>query len=94
MTKRIHILYSGTPPRGKRRVWFADEMLSKQSESAPTTPVRRHTLSPLMTRALGGHAKSPAGSPQIRRASQPHGTIANVGTTRTEQKMFLNLREN
>ncbi|KAI3368835.1 hypothetical protein L3Q82_025815 [Scortum barcoo] len=31
-------LIKRTPPRGKRRVWFADEILNKQSESAPTTP--------------------------------------------------------
>ncbi|XP_054458985.1 zinc finger FYVE domain-containing protein 9 [Anoplopoma fimbria] len=46
-------LIKRTPPRGKRRVWFADDILpKKQSESAPTTPVRG--FSPLMRRALGG----------------------------------------
>ncbi|XP_045905884.1 zinc finger FYVE domain-containing protein 9 [Micropterus dolomieu] len=67
----------GTPPRGKRRVWFADEILNKQSASAPTTPVRGPTFSPLMKRALGGLVKSPVGSPQIRRALRPHGTNIN-----------------
>ncbi|TMS20442.1 Zinc finger FYVE domain-containing protein 9 [Larimichthys crocea] len=66
-----------TPPRGKRRVWFADEILNKQSESAPTTPVRGPAFSPLMRRALGGPVKSPVGSPQIRRALRPHGTNIN-----------------
>ncbi|XP_035509552.1 zinc finger FYVE domain-containing protein 9 [Morone saxatilis] len=70
-------LIKRTPPRGKRRVWFADEFLNKQSESAPTTPVRGPTFSPLMRRALGGPGKSPVGSPQIRRALQPHGTNIN-----------------
>ncbi|XP_060934874.1 zinc finger FYVE domain-containing protein 9 [Limanda limanda] len=49
-----------TPPRGKRRVWFADEILTdKQSESEPNTPVRGPTFSPLTGRALGEPAKSP-----------------------------------
>uniref|UniRef100_A0A096LZ06 Zinc finger, FYVE domain containing 9b n=1 Tax=Poecilia formosa TaxID=48698 RepID=A0A096LZ06_POEFO len=56
---------SGTPPRGKRRVWFADEILTgQQSESAPATPVRGLTFSPLMRRELGEPGRSPAGSPQ------------------------------
>ncbi|XP_051802656.1 zinc finger FYVE domain-containing protein 9 isoform X2 [Acanthochromis polyacanthus] len=68
-------MWEGTPPRGKRRVWFADEILAnKQSESAPTTPVRGPTFSPLMRRALGGPGRSPVGSPQLRRTSRPHGT--------------------
>ncbi|XP_008297701.1 zinc finger FYVE domain-containing protein 9 [Stegastes partitus] len=72
-TKRRH--HCRTPPRGKRRVWFADEILAnKQSESAPTTPVRGPSFSPLMRRALGGPARSPVGSPQLRRSSRPHGT--------------------
>ncbi|KAM9848932.1 zinc finger FYVE domain-containing protein 9 [Aulostomus maculatus] len=59
-------LIKGTPPSGKRRVWFADEILiNKQSESAPTTPVRRPTF------------WSPASSPQIRRAGSPHGMTKN-----------------
>ncbi|GAA6235015.1 zinc finger FYVE domain-containing protein 9-like isoform X1 [Lates japonicus] len=71
-------LVKRTPPRGKRRVWFADEILTnKQSESAPTTPVRGPTFSPLMRRALGGPVKSPVGSPQIRRTLRPHGTSIN-----------------
>ncbi|XP_027146336.1 zinc finger FYVE domain-containing protein 9 isoform X2 [Larimichthys crocea] len=70
-------LIKRTPPRGKRRVWFADEILNKQSESAPTTPVRGPAFSPLMRRALGGPVKSPVGSPQIRRALRPHGTNIN-----------------
>uniref|UniRef100_A0AAX7UR10 FYVE-type domain-containing protein n=1 Tax=Astatotilapia calliptera TaxID=8154 RepID=A0AAX7UR10_ASTCA len=38
------ILSSGMSPKGKRRVWFADEILTnKHSESAPTTPVREFT---------------------------------------------------
>ncbi|XP_033936350.1 zinc finger FYVE domain-containing protein 9 isoform X1 [Pseudochaenichthys georgianus] len=69
-------LLKRTSPRGKRRVWFADEILPlKQSESAPTTPVRG--FSPLMRRALGGPSRSPGGSPQIRRALRPHGTNIN-----------------
>ncbi|XP_068581985.1 zinc finger FYVE domain-containing protein 9 isoform X2 [Cebidichthys violaceus] len=69
-------LVKRTPPRGKRRVWFADDILpKKQSESAPTTPVRG--FSPLMRRALGGLVRSPVGSPQIRRALRPHGTNIN-----------------
>uniref|UniRef100_UPI003AAFD850 zinc finger FYVE domain-containing protein 9 n=1 Tax=Centroberyx gerrardi TaxID=166262 RepID=UPI003AAFD850 len=68
----------GTPPRGKRRVWFADDILStKQSESAPTTPVRGPSFSPLMRRALGGPIRSPVGSPQFRRASRPQETAIN-----------------
>ncbi|XP_070816306.1 zinc finger FYVE domain-containing protein 9 [Chaetodon trifascialis] len=70
-------LIKRTPPRGKRRVWFADEILNKQSESAPTTPVRGPTFSPLMRRALGGQVKSPMGSPQIRRALRTQGTDIN-----------------
>ncbi|XP_074491672.1 zinc finger FYVE domain-containing protein 9 [Sebastes fasciatus] len=69
-------LLKRTPPRGRRRVWFADDILpSKQSESAPTTPTRG--FSPLMRRALGGPGRSPVGSPQIRRALRPHGTNIN-----------------
>ncbi|XP_037325271.2 zinc finger FYVE domain-containing protein 9 isoform X2 [Pungitius pungitius] len=65
-----------TPPRGRRRVWFADDLLpNKQSESAPTTPVRG--VSPLVRRALGGPVRSPVGSPQIRRALRPRGTSVN-----------------
>ncbi|KAM9385829.1 zinc finger FYVE domain-containing protein 9 [Pholidichthys leucotaenia] len=68
-------LIKRTPPKGKRRVWFADEILTnKQSESAPTTPVRGPTFSPLMRRAMGGPVKSPLGSPQIRRSLRPQGT--------------------
>ncbi|XP_067453272.1 zinc finger FYVE domain-containing protein 9 [Thunnus thynnus] len=71
-------LIKRTPPRGKRRVWFADEFLAnKQSESAPTTPVRGPGFSPLTRRALGGSVKIPGGSPQIRRALRPHGTAIN-----------------
>ncbi|XP_032382258.1 zinc finger FYVE domain-containing protein 9 [Etheostoma spectabile] len=69
-------LLKRTPPRGKRRVWFAEDMLpNKQSESAPTTPVRG--FSPLIRRALNGQVSSPVGSPQIRRALRPHGTNIN-----------------
>ncbi|TDH08440.1 hypothetical protein EPR50_G00097880 [Perca flavescens] len=69
-------LLKRTPPRGKRRVWFAEDMLpNKQSESAPTTPVRG--FSPLIRRALDGRVRSPVGSPQIRRALRPHGTNIN-----------------
>nr|XP_019936118.1 PREDICTED: zinc finger FYVE domain-containing protein 9-like [Paralichthys olivaceus] len=68
-------LIKRTPPRGKRRVWFSDEILTnKQSESAPTTPVRGPTFSPLMRRALGEPVKSPVGSPQIRRTLRRDGT--------------------
>ncbi|KAK2835635.1 hypothetical protein Q5P01_016119 [Channa striata] len=71
-------LIKTTPPRGKRRVWFADEIFTdKQSESAPTTPVRGSTFSPLMRRVMGVPVKSPVGSPQIRRAVRPHGTAIN-----------------
>ncbi|XP_056269916.1 zinc finger FYVE domain-containing protein 9 [Pseudoliparis swirei] len=69
-------LVKRTPPRGRRRVWFADDILPNgQSASAPTTPVRG--FSPLMRRALGGVVRSPVGSPQIRRALRPHGTNIN-----------------
>ncbi|XP_041861397.1 zinc finger FYVE domain-containing protein 9 [Melanotaenia boesemani] len=68
-------LIKRTPPRRKRRVWFADEIVTdQQSESAPTTPVRGPTFSPLMRRALGGPVESPVGSPQMRRTMGPHGT--------------------
>ncbi|XP_061594112.1 zinc finger FYVE domain-containing protein 9 [Cololabis saira] len=68
-------LIKRTPPRGRRRVWFADEMCSnQQSESAPTTPLRGPSFSPLMKRMLGGPNKSPVGSPQIRRTLRPNGT--------------------
>eukprot|EP00066_Takifugu_rubripes_P023777 XP_011613043.1 PREDICTED: zinc finger FYVE domain-containing protein 9-like [Takifugu rubripes] len=67
----------GTPPRGKRRVWFADEILNRRSESAPASPVGGPPFSPLMTRAADGLGKSPAASPQIRRALRPHGTAVN-----------------
>uniref|UniRef100_A0A3Q1CC68 FYVE-type domain-containing protein n=1 Tax=Amphiprion ocellaris TaxID=80972 RepID=A0A3Q1CC68_AMPOC len=71
---------------GKRRVWFADEILAnKQSESAPTTPVRGPTFSPLMRRALGGPRRSPVVSPQLRRTSRPHGTSISVDYTVEEQ---------
>nr|XP_057929818.1 zinc finger FYVE domain-containing protein 9 [Doryrhamphus excisus] len=67
-------LIKSTSPRGKRRVWFADEVLvDKQSDSAPTTPVRGPTSSPLMSRVPRRTAKSPGGSPQLRRAPKPHG---------------------
>ncbi|KAL4000454.1 THO complex subunit 6 [Sarotherodon galilaeus] len=63
-------------PKGKRKVWFADEILiNKHSESAPTTPVRGPAFSPLMSRVLGGPVKSPVGSPQIRRTLRPRGTM-------------------
>ncbi|XP_024921493.1 zinc finger FYVE domain-containing protein 9 isoform X1 [Cynoglossus semilaevis] len=65
-------LIKRTPPRGRRRVWFADDVAQKQSESAPTTPVRGPTFSPLMRHALGDRVKS--SSPQIRRSSRPEGT--------------------
>ncbi|KAM7410085.1 hypothetical protein PAMA_001503 [Pampus argenteus] len=72
------LIKTGTPPRGKRRVWFADEFLNnKQSESAPTTPVRGPAFSPLTRRSLGGSVKISGGSPQIRRALKPHGTSIN-----------------
>ncbi|XP_019752829.1 zinc finger FYVE domain-containing protein 9 isoform X2 [Hippocampus comes] len=68
-------LIKSTSPRGKRRVWFADELhVDKQSESAPTTPVGGHAFSPSVSRAArNGMAKGPAGSPQLRRASRPQG---------------------
>ncbi|CAN9500501.1 unnamed protein product [Ophioblennius macclurei] len=72
-------LIKRTPPRGKRRVWFADEIISsKQSESAPTTPVRGPTFSPLMRRGLVGPGKSPIGSPQIRRSLRPYGMTSEA----------------
>uniref|UniRef100_A0A1A8PU25 FYVE-type domain-containing protein n=2 Tax=Nothobranchius pienaari TaxID=704102 RepID=A0A1A8PU25_9TELE len=68
-------LVKRTPPGGRRKVWFADEILTnQQSESAPTSPVRGPSFSPLMRRALGEPDKSPAGSPQIRRTSRSHRT--------------------
>ncbi|XP_057697828.1 zinc finger FYVE domain-containing protein 9 [Corythoichthys intestinalis] len=68
-------LIKSTSPRVRRRVWFADELLiQKQSESAPATPVRGPALPPLRSRAArSGTVKSPGGSPQLRRASRPHG---------------------
>uniref|UniRef100_A0A7N8YI57 Zinc finger, FYVE domain containing 9b n=1 Tax=Mastacembelus armatus TaxID=205130 RepID=A0A7N8YI57_9TELE len=55
LVSKINLFSSGTPPRGKRRVWFADEILTKkQSESAPTTPVRGPSFSPLMRREACG----------------------------------------
>lgn len=61
-------------------MWFADEILTgQQSESAPATPVRGLTFSPLMRRDLGEPARSPASSPQIRRTLKPHRTTINVG---------------
>uniref|UniRef100_A0A1A8FH41 FYVE-type domain-containing protein n=1 Tax=Nothobranchius korthausae TaxID=1143690 RepID=A0A1A8FH41_9TELE len=68
-------LVKRTPPGGRRKVWFADEILTnQQSESAPTSPVRGPSFSPLMRRALGEPDKSPVGSPQIRRTSRSHRT--------------------
>lgn len=80
------VFLSGTPPRGRRRVWFADDILAnKKSESAPTSPVRGSAYSPLSTRALGRPVKGPGGSPQLRRASRPHGRTINVGSPMTAQ---------
>ncbi|XP_034036695.1 zinc finger FYVE domain-containing protein 9 [Thalassophryne amazonica] len=71
-------LIKSTPPKDKRRVWFADEFLTnKHSESAPTTPVRGAAFSPAMRRAPCGTHKCPAGSPQIRMAFRQHGQTAN-----------------
>lgn len=71
---------SGTPPGGKRKVCFADEILAnQQSESAPTTPVRGPSLSPLMRRALEEPDKSPVGTPQVRRSSRTHRSMISVG---------------
>ncbi|KAG7283625.1 hypothetical protein CRUP_020398, partial [Coryphaenoides rupestris] len=67
-----------SPPRGRRRVWFADEILSRRrSESAPTTPVREPAFSPLTRRALGGPTGSPLVSPQTRRSQRPQETAIN-----------------
>ncbi|XP_062308756.1 zinc finger FYVE domain-containing protein 9 [Osmerus eperlanus] len=72
-------LVKSTPPRGKRRVWFADEILPcKQSESAPTTPIRGPTFSPLMGRAMATPVMSPTCSPQTRRRGQaPQESVIN-----------------
>lgn len=80
----VPISLSGTPPRGKRRVWFADEILNRRSESAPGSPVGGPPFSPLVTRDGDGQGKSPAASPQIRRALRPHRTAVNVGSEKTQ----------
>ncbi|XP_051930214.1 zinc finger FYVE domain-containing protein 9 [Hippocampus zosterae] len=65
-------LIKSTSPRGKRRVWFADEL--HVDERSETTPVGGHAFSPSVSRAArNGTAKGPAGSPQLRRASRPQG---------------------
>uniref|UniRef100_A0A671V4X0 Zinc finger, FYVE domain containing 9b n=1 Tax=Sparus aurata TaxID=8175 RepID=A0A671V4X0_SPAAU len=51
-------LIKRTPPRGKRRVWFADEILNKQSESAPTTPVRGTYLSGSLSDKSWAHSSA------------------------------------
>lgn len=78
---------SGTPPRGKRRVWFADEILSRRSESAPGSPVGRPPFSPLLTRDGDGRGKSPGASPQIRRAPRPHRMAVNVGSEKIRHRI-------
>lgn len=77
----------GTPPRGKRRVWFADEILNRRSESAPGSPVGGSPFSPVVSRDGDGDGQggSPAASPRIRRAPPPHRTAVNVGSEKTQQ---------
>ncbi|XP_064808575.1 zinc finger FYVE domain-containing protein 9 [Oncorhynchus masou masou] len=62
-------LVKGTPPRGRRRVWFADEILSNEkSDSAPCTPIRGPTFSPLLLRkSIAATIRSATGSPQTSR---------------------------
>uniref|UniRef100_A0A6Q2YAJ1 FYVE-type domain-containing protein n=1 Tax=Esox lucius TaxID=8010 RepID=A0A6Q2YAJ1_ESOLU len=62
----------GTPPRGRRRVWFADEIPSNdKSDSAPCTPIRGPTFSPLLLRrSIAATIRSATGSPQISRRAQ------------------------
>ncbi|KAJ7993557.1 hypothetical protein DPEC_G00273640 [Dallia pectoralis] len=62
-------LVKRTPPRGRRRVWFADEILpNEKSDSAPCTPIRGPTFSPLLLRrSLAATIRSATGSPQISR---------------------------
>lgn len=76
---------SGTPPRGKRRVWFADEILNRRSESAPGSPVGGPPFLPVVTRDGDGQGGSPVASPQIRRALRPHRTAVNVGSEKTQR---------
>ncbi|KAL1023145.1 hypothetical protein UPYG_G00036940 [Umbra pygmaea] len=61
-----------TPPRGRRRVWFADETLANEkSDSAPCTPVRGPTFSPLLLRrSIAASIRSATGSPQTSRRAQ------------------------
>ncbi|XP_061744088.1 zinc finger FYVE domain-containing protein 9 isoform X2 [Nerophis ophidion] len=67
-------LIKSTSPRGRRRVRFADGIpVGEQSESTPSTPVGGLDSSPLTSRARSRTAKRPGGSPQLRRASRPHG---------------------
>ncbi|CAB1314244.1 unnamed protein product, partial [Coregonus sp. 'balchen'] len=62
-------LVKRTPPRGRRRVWFADEILSNEkSDSAPCTPIRGPTFSPLLLRrSIAATIRSATGSPQTSR---------------------------
>ncbi|XP_056132887.1 zinc finger FYVE domain-containing protein 9 [Lampris incognitus] len=71
-------LVKRTPPRGKRRVWFADEILkNKLSGSAPTTPARGPAFSPPMRRSPEVPIRGPASSPQLRRPLRPQETTIN-----------------
>ncbi|XP_053733692.1 zinc finger FYVE domain-containing protein 9 isoform X1 [Synchiropus splendidus] len=73
-------LIKRTPPRGRRRVWFADDILThqQQSESAPTTPTREPAFSPLMTPASGRPVRGSGGSPLIHRAARSHRMATTV----------------
>ncbi|KAM9503321.1 zinc finger FYVE domain-containing protein 9 isoform 2-T2 [Salvelinus alpinus] len=64
-------LVKRTPPRGRRRVWFADEILSNEkSDSAPCTPIRGPTFSPLLLRrSIAATIRSATGSPQTSRGT-------------------------
>ncbi|XP_014071394.2 zinc finger FYVE domain-containing protein 9 isoform X1 [Salmo salar] len=62
-------LVKRTPPRGRRKVWFADEILSNEkSDSAPCTPIRGPTFSPLLLRrSIAATIRNATGSPQTSR---------------------------
>ncbi|TNM87339.1 hypothetical protein fugu_005560 [Takifugu bimaculatus] len=79
-TKRRHHCRAcgkGHPPGVKGECGLQMRSSIGASESAPASPVGGPPFSPLMTRAGDGLGKSPAASPQIRRALRPHRTAVN-----------------